>query len=57
MPDSQAIIDGEGGKRITITIAEMSSSELASETVDVGNDPNTFVISNGKYKLTITIAE
>ena len=56
MPDSQAIIDGEGGKRITITIAEMSSSEL-SDPVDVGNDPNTFVISNGKYKLTITIAE
>ena len=57
MPDSQAIIDGEGGKRITITIAELSSSELSAETVEVGTDPNTFVIANGKYKLTITIAE
>ena len=58
MPDSQAIIDGEGGKRITITIAELTAAELAASSDDLaGNDPNTFVISNGRYKLTITIAE
>ena len=56
MPESDAILDGEGGKRVTITIAEMSPEELGSST-DPGDDPNTFVIANGKYKLTITIAE
>ena len=56
MPDSQAIVNGEGGKRVTITIAELNES-LGEPPVDTGNDPNTFVIYNDKYKLTITIAE
>lgn len=55
---ADAILDGEGGKKVTITIAELTASELADPTtVDSGDDPNTFVIQNGKYKLTITIAE
>ena len=56
MPESDALIPAEGGKIVTITIAELTGSEL-SEPTDPGNDPNTFVIQNGKYKLTITIAE
>ena len=56
MPDNEATLDGEGGKKVTITIAEIDPANL-NQPVDVGDDPNTFVISNGKYKLTITIAE
>ena len=56
MPEIEAIVDGEGGKRVTITIAELTSAELL-EAPEAGNDPNTFVIYNAKYKLTITIAE
>ena len=57
MPESDAEIQAEGGKRVTITIAELSESASGSTTTDPGNDPNTFVISNAKYRLTITIAE
>jgi hypothetical protein len=58
MPESDALIDAEGGKRVTITIAELTQSEITSGlSADPGNDPNTFVIVNGKYRLTITIAE
>ena len=56
MPESEAIVDGEGGKRVTITIAEVNEA-LEPPPISPGNDPNTFVIYNGKYKLTITIAE
>ena len=56
MPESEAIVDGEGGKRVTITIAELNEA-LEPPPVSPGDDPNTFVIYNGKYKLTITIAE
>lgn len=56
MPDIEAIVDGEGGKRVTITIAELNEA-LEPPPISPGNDPNTFVIYNGKYKLTITIAE
>ena len=56
MPESQAIIDGEGGKQVTITIEELGPSAPES-AYEPGDDPNTFVIFNGKYKLTITIAE
>ena len=56
MPDSQAIVDGEDGKRVTITIAEVDEA-LEQPPISPGSDPNTFVIYNGKYKLTITIAE
>ena len=55
MPESQAIIDGEFGKRVTITIAEISASDPVPSEDEP--DPNTFVISNDKYRLTITIAE
>lgn len=58
MPDSEAIIDGEGGRKVTITIAELTLFEQGLSADDLaGTDPNTFVIANGKYKLTITIAE
>ena len=58
MPESDAILDGEGGKRVTITIAELSESEINSGvSADPGDNPNEFVITNGKYRLTITIAE
>lgn len=54
----EAILDGEGGKRVTITIAEITESEASdTTTAEPGDDPNSFVITNGKYKLTITIAE
>ncbi|HKP67823.1 MAG TPA: hypothetical protein VJV05_00985 [Pyrinomonadaceae bacterium] len=56
MPESEAIVDGEGGKRVTITIAEVNEL-LEQPPISPGDDPNTFVIYNGKYKLTITIAE
>lgn len=54
MPESDVVIDGEGGKRVTITIAELTDT---SSDTDTGSDPNTFVIYNDKYRLTITIAE
>ena len=58
MPENDAELTAEGGKRVTITIAEMTSSELGDPSViGPGDDPNTFVIQNGKYRLTITIAE
>ena len=58
MPESDALIEAEGGKRVTITIAELSQSEITSGlAAEPGNDPNEFVIFNGKYRLTITIAE
>ena len=59
MPEQDnAEIQAEGGKRVTITIAEMSENEINGTTViGPGDDPNTFVINNGKYRLTITIAE
>ena len=56
MPESDALIDAEGGKRVTITIAEFSESAGPTSS-DPGDDPNVFVIWNGKYRLTITIAE
>ncbi len=52
MPDVEAEIDAEGGRLVTITIAESSPSDPVP-----GDDPNTFVIDNGKRRLTITIAE
>jgi len=57
MPENEALIPAEGGKRVTITIAELTETSPASSTGDPGDDPNAFVIENGKYKLTITIAE
>ncbi len=59
MPESDALIQAEGGKRVTITIAELSESKSAADstTADPGDDPDSFVIQNGKYRLTITIAE
>ena len=59
MPDQDALIPAEGGKKVTITIAEKSGGGAAStgdSTADEG-DRNTFVIDNGFQILTITIAE
>ena len=56
--ETDALIDAEGGKRVTITIAELTESEITGGLSALpGDDPNTFVIFNGKYRLTITIAE
>lgn len=52
MPEIDAILDGEGGKRVTITIAELGDGDPLPTA-----DGNTFVIQSGKYILTITIAE
>jgi hypothetical protein len=60
MPETDALIPAEGGKRVTITIAELTDSDAVekdSTTADPGSDLGTFVIQNGKYRLTITIAE
>jgi len=55
MPDEDASIAAEGGKRVTITIAEKGSG--ASDPTASNADPNTFIIDNGFQILTITIAE
>ena len=55
MPEEDARIEAEGGKRVTITIAEKSAGGASGQTP--GTDPNTFVIDNGYQILTITIAE
>jgi len=52
MPEVEAELDAEGGKLVTITIAESSPTDPIPS-----DDPNTFVIDNGKRRLTITIAE
>ncbi|HVF29937.1 MAG TPA: hypothetical protein VNA22_03155 [Pyrinomonadaceae bacterium] len=58
MPEDSAELQAEGGKRVTITIAEMAENEInGTDAIGPGDEPNTFVISNGKYRLTITIAE
>jgi len=55
MPESDALIDALGGKRVTITIAEKTTSTDADAKAEVTDD--TFTIDNGKKILTITIAE
>ncbi len=57
MPESDAEIQAEGGKRVTITIAELTVSSSETTTADPQTDDNTFFIDNGKRRLTITIAE
>ncbi|MEP7147587.1 MAG: hypothetical protein ABI857_01715 [Acidobacteriota bacterium] len=59
MPESDAIIDALGGKRVTITIAEKSESgsPTSPDSSLAAIDPGTFTIDNGKQILTITIAE
>ncbi len=58
MPESDAEIQAEGGKRVTITIAELTDGDTVdSTTADPTNDANTFTIISGKSRLTITIAE
>lgn len=54
MPEEDARIDAEGGKRVTITIAEKGTGPVDPPP---NTDPNTFVIDNGFQILTITIAE
>ena len=55
MPDSDALIDALGGKKVTITIAEKTGSEATDS--DLAGSEDTFTIDNGKKILTITIAE
>lgn len=58
MPEFDAEIQAEGGKRVTITIAELTDAvDDRTTEVDSDTDPNTFVIYSGKHRLTITIAE
>ncbi len=54
MPEENAEIQAEGGKRVTITIAEKTGGPADPVA---GTDPNKFVIDNGFQILTITIAE
>ena len=56
MPEESAEMQAEGGKRVTITIAE-KSPDGGSGDPPQGTDPNTFIIDNGFQILTITIAE
>ena len=58
MPESDALIDALGGKKVTITIAEKSAgaSTDADATAEAVSE-DTFTIDNGKKILTITIAE
>ena len=56
MPEDDATIQAEGGKRVTITIAEKGPGGGTSDP-NQGTDPNIFVIDNGFQILTITIAE
>lgn len=57
MADTEATLNGNDNKQVTITISE-DPTALASElTIEPGTNGNTFIISNGKFKLTITIAE
>ena len=60
MPETDALIPAEGGKRVTITIAELTDSESAaaeSTPTDSSGDLSSFEIVSGKHRLTITIAE
>lgn len=59
MPDSDAIIPAEGGKRVTITIAEKSggSASTSTDSTVMAIESGTFTIDNGTKILTITIAE
>lgn len=59
MPDSDALIPAEGGKLVTITIAEKPETATSdpSDPSVAAVEANTFIIDNGKKILTITIAE
>jgi len=57
MPESDALIDATGGKRVTITIAEKSTGASADADVKAEASEDSFTIDNGKKILTITIAE
>ncbi|MEP6703953.1 MAG: hypothetical protein ABJB34_04030 [Acidobacteriota bacterium] len=58
MPNDDATIVAEGGKTVTITIAEKTGTDAAGSSDSVKSiELDTFVIDNGKKILTITIAE
>jgi hypothetical protein len=58
MPNDDATIVAEGGKKVTITIAEKTVADGSSSSDSVAAiESDTFVIDNGKKILTITIAE
>ena len=54
MPESDAHIPADGGKTVTITIAELVDGDPPPPPPE---STNNFVIQSGKYILTITIAE
>ena len=59
MPDSDAKVPADGGKLVTITIAEKSGTDASSssDSTIAAIETNTFTLDNGKQILTITIAE
>ena len=57
MPEIEALIIAEGGKKVTITIAEISAEDEKTATSMTEDDPNSFSIQVGTNRLTITIAE
>lgn len=57
MPEDVATMQAEDGKLVTITIAEKSGGETATDSSLAAVQANTFIIDNGKKILTITIAE
>ncbi|PYS98779.1 MAG: hypothetical protein DMF63_14405 [Acidobacteria bacterium] len=59
MPDDEATIQADGGKKVTITIAEKTGaggSDPSTLQAEEGK-PYEFVIENANQILTITIAE
>ena len=57
MPEIEALIIAEGGKKVTITIAEITAEDEKTATQMTEDDPNSFSIQVGTNRLTITIAE
>ena len=57
MPEIEALIIAEGGKKVTITIAEITAADQKTSTSTTEDDPNSFSIQVGTNRLTITIAE
>jgi hypothetical protein len=58
MPDNDAQVPAEGGKLVTITIAEKSGTDPSDSGDTVtAIESNTFTLDNGRQILTITIAE
>ena len=52
MPQNEAVLIAQDGKKVTITIAEINVGDPPP-----AEDPNSFSIQVGNSRLTITIAE